>query len=152
MNTTRLLALIGTLTLGAAAGAFANDAGGACQEDMKRLCGEVKPGGGAIHDCMKSHESELSSGCKEKMADRKKQFEEKKKEVLAACGADIKQYCANVTPGHGREIDCLKSYEDKISAGCKDKLPKRMHHGMRKGMSKDMKDGPGAPPAMPEKH
>lgn len=137
MNQTRIMALAGLLSIFSLSGAFANDPGGACQEDVKRLCGDVHPGGGAIKDCMMSHQNELSQGCKDKMADHKKHFEEKKKEIEAACGADIKQYCANVTPGEGREIACLKSYSDKISAGCKDKLPRGKHHGMRKRMGKD---------------
>jgi len=65
------------------------------------------------------------------MAQMKSKMEEKKKEIDQACGADIKKYCANVTPGQGREMACLKSYDDKISEGCKAVLPKR---GMRKGM------------------
>ncbi len=106
---------------------------GACREDIKKLCGDVKPGEGAIRNCMKTHEADLSQGCKDNMAEGKKKFEEKKKEIQQPCQADIKQFCANVTPGEGREFACLRAYEDKISAGCKEKLPKRgmaMHKGM----------------------
>ena len=125
---------------------------GACREDVKKLCGDVKPGDGAIRDCMKAHESQLSQGCKDNMAEGKKKFEEKKKEREQACQADIKQFCANVTPGQGREMACLKAYEDKISAGCKEKLPKRgmgkhmgMNHGDHEG--DEHEDGAPTPPA-----
>ncbi len=113
---------------------------GACRDDVKKLCGDVKPGGGDIRDCLKTHEADLSQGCKDNMAEGKKKFEEMKKELDAACKADLKQFCANVTPGQGREIACLKAYEDKISAGCKEKLPKRGMHkgmGMKHGADKD---------------
>ena len=105
---------------------------GACGEDVKKLCGEVKPGGGAFHDCLKTHEADLSQGCKDNIAEVKKKFEDKRKEVMGACQADLKQFCANVTPGQGREFACLRAYEDKLSAGCKEKLPKR-GMGMHKG-------------------
>jgi cysteine rich repeat protein len=39
----------------------------ACKEDKKKLCNDVKPGGGRILQCLKQHEGELSPACKEKM-------------------------------------------------------------------------------------
>jgi hypothetical protein len=39
----------------------------ACAEDAKKLCKDEKPGGGRIKQCLKKHESELSSACKSKM-------------------------------------------------------------------------------------
>jgi hypothetical protein len=35
-----------------------------------------------------------------------------------ACGADIRKYCRDVTPGEGRMIYCMQAHEDKISAKC----------------------------------
>ncbi len=138
MNKLRLS--IGIAVLACAFGAtraFANEGqGGACREDAQRLCGDVKPGGGNIHDCMKAHEGELSSDCKASMQKHKDRMDKSMKATKAACAADLKQYCSNVTPGEGREFACLKAYEDKISAGCKE----AMHKG-REGMMKrhDMK-------------
>jgi hypothetical protein len=43
---------------------------GACQEDMKALCGSVQPGGGRIRDCMRQHRTQLSNTCKVAIADR----------------------------------------------------------------------------------
>jgi Cysteine rich repeat len=42
--------------------------GRACKADVKQFCADVKPGKGAIADCMKSHAADLSDGCKEAMA------------------------------------------------------------------------------------
>src|SRR5262245_32644700 len=112
---------------------------GACRDDVKKFCGDVKPGGGAIKDCIKAHEAELSAGCKEKIAMRKEKHEEKMKAVKEACAADIKQFCANVTPGEGREFACLHAYSDKLSAGCKEKLPMHHHPGMHKDMGGEEK-------------
>jgi hypothetical protein len=101
---------------------YAHDEG-ACREDVKKLCGDVKPGGGAIGDCLKTHADSLSQGCKENMAEGRKRM----KEFEQACQADMKQFCANVTPGEGREFACLRAYDDKISAGCKEKMPQPQH-------------------------
>ncbi len=106
---------------------------GACKEDAKKFCADVKPGGGAIHECMKAHEAELSQACKDNIAQGKEKMKEKREEAKQACAADLKQFCSNVTPGEGREFACLKSYDDKLSAGCKEKFLK---HGM--GMHKEM--------------
>ena len=120
----------------------------ACKDDVKKFCGDVKPGGGAIRDCLKQHQADLSQACKDNIAEAKKKFKEKAEEVKAACKQDLQTYCANVTPGEGREIACLRAYSDKVSAGCKEKLPKP---GMHKGMHKHDGDGEqnedAAPPA-----
>jgi hypothetical protein len=38
--------------------------------------------------------------------------------VLDGCGNEVETYCKNVTPGKGRLLSCLYSYEDKISTQC----------------------------------
>jgi hypothetical protein len=118
---------------------------GACRDDIKKLCGDVQPGGGAIADCMKTHASELSPGCKEKFVEGHKKMKEKMDAIKQACDADLKQFCANVTPGQGREFACLRSYDDKISAGCKAALPKggMMHQHTGMGTHHDDKDNGG---------
>jgi len=35
------------------------------------------------------------------------------------CSADIKKFCADVKPGGGRIIACLKQHEADVSPGCK---------------------------------
>lgn len=124
---------------------------GACRDDAKKLCGDVKPGGGIIQDCLKQHQADLSQACKDNIAEDKQKRQEKVKEVKEACKQELQQYCANVTPGEGREMSCLKAYSDKLSASCKDKLPKRgmgkgmRHHDKDKGDA-DHDDGPPSPP------
>ena len=118
---------------------------GACQDDMKKYCSDAVKPGGSMGECMKSHEADLSPACKENMKEAKAKREAKMKEIKDACQADIKQFCANVTPGQGREIACLKSYDDKISAGCKAALPKmgmhHEHHGGGKGPGDNQSNG-----------
>ena len=42
--------------------------GKACKAGVKQFCADVKPGKGAIADCMKEHATDLSDDCKEAMA------------------------------------------------------------------------------------
>jgi hypothetical protein len=44
----------------------------ACREDAAKLCKDIKPGGDRLHACLKSHDNELSQGCKDAMAARHK--------------------------------------------------------------------------------
>ena len=41
---------------------------GACAADIKAKCAEVKPGGGRIKDCVKTHAGEFSDACKARLA------------------------------------------------------------------------------------
>jgi hypothetical protein len=45
-------------------------------------------------------------------------------ELRAACAADVKKLCADVTPGGGRIIQCLKEHKDEVSDGCKQAVMK----------------------------
>jgi hypothetical protein len=40
-----------------------------------------------------------------------------------ACKADIQQYCAQVEPGEGRIVACLKQHQSQLQALCQEKLP-----------------------------
>ena len=44
----------------------------ACQPDAEKLCQGIRPGGGRILACLKSHEAELSGPCKAVLARREK--------------------------------------------------------------------------------
>ncbi len=43
----------------------------ACKADVRQLCGEVEPGGGAVLRCLQEKKDSLSSGCTEKLAEIK---------------------------------------------------------------------------------
>jgi hypothetical protein len=75
-----LIAGAAALTL-AAATAFAQPAGGgraavmkACSADFQKVCPDAKPGpGGGLRECIMSHQSELSDGCKTAIAQMRAQ-------------------------------------------------------------------------------
>ena len=39
-------------------------------------------------------------------------------QLIAACDADIQNYCSQVTLGEGRMLHCMAAHEDKISGQC----------------------------------
>ncbi|MEK2687626.1 cysteine rich repeat-containing protein [Bdellovibrio sp. GT3] len=40
----------------------------ACHEDVEKFCSDVKPGKGAVIQCMKGHEDQVSQACKDQLA------------------------------------------------------------------------------------
>jgi len=94
--------------------------GAACRDDMKKFCKDIKPGEGRMMECMKSHEAELSSGCKSMMASKKEHMKERMHSAHEACKPDVEKFCKDIEPGKGRIMECLKSHESELSAACKD--------------------------------
>ncbi len=45
-----------------------------CRADVARLCPGVQPGGGAIKNCLKEHENEVSIGCGKELKKLKAQM------------------------------------------------------------------------------
>jgi hypothetical protein len=104
------------LALGLAtdAGAQGRKGDGPCAADAKKFCGDVKPGGGRIVKCMKSHEAELTPACQADMKKAEERFEQVKQE----CGADAKKFCQGIRPGGGRILACLKSHQSELAPAC----------------------------------
>jgi hypothetical protein len=70
MNKMAVTVFVGLIV---AAPAFAGtDLRGACANDIKTLCPGVQPGGGHIKSCMKEHKDQLSTDCKNALADQAK--------------------------------------------------------------------------------
>lgn len=43
----------------------------ACLGDVKKLCADVRPGGGRIVQCLRGHDRDLSQGCRDGLASLK---------------------------------------------------------------------------------
>jgi hypothetical protein len=59
------------LLLGFAGGLHAQDRKGlreACMGDAKKFCSGIQPGGGRIVQCLRSHDAELASACRDGLA------------------------------------------------------------------------------------
>src|SRR6266850_3485223 len=109
-----------TMAIALFAAGVAADAGaqqrseGPCAGDVKKFCGDVKRGQGAIAKCMKAHEAELSSACREASKARA----EKAERVREECRADAEKFCKGIAPGGGRILSCLKSRQPELQPAC----------------------------------
>ena len=96
---------------------------GACREDIKKFCPNLKPGGGAYRDCLKTHAAELSPACQEHL----KQVTAKAAAWRQACKDDVQKFCPSVSPGRGKILKCLHQHHDDLSQACKDQLAQVRH-------------------------
>jgi predicted aspartyl protease len=90
---------------------FAASLGKICAADIKAQCADVKPGGGALKDCIKTHFSDLAEDCQVAII--------RAAAVGRACKADAQQFCSDVKPGNGTVAGCMKSHAADLSEGCR---------------------------------
>ena len=87
---------------------------GNCASDIKRHCAGIQPGEGRIKACIKSHLTDLSPTCEER--------------VLTVgvtgkvCKADVTNLCAGIVPGTGGIRACIKSHMAEVSDPCKNAM------------------------------
>ncbi|MBI3546869.1 MAG: hypothetical protein HY081_09825 [Gammaproteobacteria bacterium] len=98
--------------------ALAAESSKACAEDIKKFCGDVKPGKGQMHHCMAQHESELSPACKAE----KQEMKAKAEKFHAACKGDVDKFCKDMKPGGGRMLSCLKRNQADLSDTCREQM------------------------------
>ena len=112
----KILSIFAALSFVFTSGAMAQSGGGgksgigACRADIKKVCGDTKPGGNRIATCLKEHVADLSDACKARLAD-----------IAAArktCGADIeKQQCG--TKSGIQKVTCIKDAIANLGDECK---------------------------------
>jgi hypothetical protein len=85
-----------------------------CAADVQKLCGNVDPGNrGAMLQCLKEHEADLSDACKQRL------------QTFAhePCAEDAEKLCTDVQPGNKLGIvHCLREHEADLSDACKERL------------------------------
>ena len=94
--------------------AVAQQAGKPCAGDIKTLCAGIQPGEGRIKACIKSHLTNLSQTCEERML------------TVAVtgkvCKTDVANLCAGIVPGTGKLRACIKSHMAELSDPCRDAM------------------------------
>ena len=83
---------------------------GACAEDVKKTCANIKPGNLRIATCLKEHVTDLSDVCKARLA-----------EVAAAgktCRAEVQQQCGTESR-RIKKLACIKNALSSLSDDCK---------------------------------
>jgi len=102
-----------------------------CAEDIAKFCPDVKPGGGAIIECLEKHENDLTEACRAheiKMQGARSERKEMVAEQIRfrqACGSDITRLCADATPGAGNIMNCLNSRSQDLSPSCSEAMKSR---------------------------
>ena len=85
-----------------------------CAGDIKALCAGIRPGEGRIKACIKSHLTDLSPTCQDRLL------------TVAVsgkvCKADITKLCAGIEPGTGGIRACIKSHIAEVSDACRDAM------------------------------
>ena len=94
--------------------AVAQQASKHCAGDIKTLCAGIQPGEGRIKACIKSHLTNLSQTCEERML------------TVAVtgkvCKTDVANLCAGIVPGTGKLRACIKSHMAELSDPCRDAM------------------------------
>jgi hypothetical protein len=94
--------------------AVAQQAGPPCAADIKTVCAGIQPGEGRIKACIKSHLTDLSPTCQDRLL------------TVAVtgkvCKTDIAKLCAGIVPGTGGIRACIKSRMAEMSDPCRDAM------------------------------
>jgi hypothetical protein len=92
-----------------------------CNKEIRTYCSNVTPGEGRVLACLFSHQDKLSGRCEYALYDAAVQLERAVAAltyVANECDADLETYCANIRPGEGRLVQCLKKNEKKLNQRC----------------------------------
>jgi len=89
-----------------------------CADEIEKFCKDVRPGDGRMVQCLRDHNSELSTVCREKV----KAVVQKLEDAKQACAKDISKFCPRVTPGGGRLLKCLKPHVNELAPECREKF------------------------------
>ena len=103
------IVVIGAVIILSASVAMAKERSfGACAADIKAKCADVKPGGGRIKDCVKTHAADFSEACKARL--------ERVAEISKACTTDVQESCP------GKERSCILKNIGNVKDQCKEAL------------------------------
>jgi hypothetical protein len=121
--------VVATLLLGAgqalAADSLADSLKKACNKELTTFCKGVPAGEGRILACLYAFEDKVSDKCIYALYDASAQLDQAitaLKYAATECKGDLQKFCAEVKPGEGRGLACLKKHDKDVSQTCKDAL------------------------------
>ncbi|GFH10065.1 uncharacterized protein HaLaN_05313 [Haematococcus lacustris] len=77
----------------------------ACRADVDRLCGEVEPGEGRVHQCLRAHRNQLSEDCRKEellLEELEAESVELQPGLMKVCKDERSMFCQSVVPGGAR--------------------------------------------------
>jgi hypothetical protein len=95
-----------------------------CEEEIKQLCPDIKPGEGRIAECVRQHGKELSPQCQKKHEELER-HKQAREHAQKACHDDVQKFCKDVDPGEGRIVRCLEEHEKSLSERCRTTLDRK---------------------------
>lgn len=97
----------------------------ACQQDLREYCSSVTPGRNRLLACIYAHQDKISANCLQSLYNNSRSLVgaiTSMQHVAAACQAELQTRCANVAPGNGRVVQCLRNMGSQLSPGCRQSL------------------------------
>jgi hypothetical protein len=95
----------------------------ACHKELTTFCKGVPAGQARILACLYAFEDKVSDQCVTAVYDAADQLEQAAaaiKTAAAQCKGDLQKFCAEVKPGAGKGLACLRKNEKDVSQPCKD--------------------------------
>lgn len=92
-----------------------------CVADLERLCPGLLMGSETAMRCLRSHQTEVSKGCRVFLAARR---DDLLRRVRAACGSDIARFCSEQRGVAPRTLRCLRRNVSLLSETCRASLPR----------------------------
>jgi Cysteine rich repeat len=95
--------------------------GSSCADDVKQFCQGVLLGGGRIVQCLKTHATDLSAACKDRLQaaqSRSQEVRTRAQAIHQACQSDVATLCHDVGSGSGHLLQCLQQHTADLSTEC----------------------------------
>ncbi|KAJ9517943.1 hypothetical protein QJQ45_004245 [Haematococcus lacustris] len=107
----------------------------ACRADVDRLCGEVEPGEGRVHQCLRAHHNQLSEDCRKEellLEELEAESVELQPGLMKVCKDERSMFCQSVVPGGARMFRCLaeKMGDSDFGEQCRDQVLAKLKDGV----------------------
>lgn len=82
----------------------------ACRADVDKLCANIEPGEGRVHECLRAHRTQLSDSCRKEellLEEMEAENVELRPGIMRVCKDERLMFCKGVQPGGARMFRCL---------------------------------------------